>query len=64
MLEEQIVAEQMRAAWNKATGKIDVSFTPACNATSHTIYHGALEDVADHDWAGAACWQGTDGNAS
>ena len=57
-------AEQMRAAYNKTTGLIDVEFTPACDASEHTIYFGHLADVASYGYTGAACGRGQSGTTS
>ena len=54
----------MTAAWNGATGTIDIGYDPACDATDHTIYYGDLADVASYTWSGAACGVGTTGSAS
>jgi hypothetical protein len=55
-------ATQLRASWNASTGEVQVDYTPACNASSHTVYYGALSDVASYDYAGAACGRGTSGS--
>jgi hypothetical protein len=57
-------AAQMRAAYDKATGRIDVFYTPSCNASNHTIYYGNLADVSTYGYSGAACWRGASGTAS
>ncbi len=57
-------AEQMLAAYDSGTGMVDVSFTPACDATEHTIYYGDLANVSAYTYAGAACAVGSSGSAS
>ncbi|MDX1389153.1 MAG: hypothetical protein R3344_08185, partial [Acidobacteriota bacterium] len=57
-------AEQMLAAWDPVMGMIDVSFTPACDATEHTIYYGDLANVSAYTYSGAACAVGSSGSAS
>ncbi|NIM02185.1 MAG: hypothetical protein GTN89_15675 [Acidobacteria bacterium] len=54
----------MLATYDDLTDRIEVTFTPACNATNHTIYYGALADVAAYGYSGAACWRGNDGTTS
>ncbi len=61
---QDVPAEQMRASWNPGTGLIDVTYTPACDATGHTIYYGDLANVATYTYAGAACGEGASGSAS
>jgi hypothetical protein len=57
-------AEQLLAGYNGATGEIEVSYTPGCGCTNHTIYYGDLANVASYDYAGAACWRGANGSTS
>jgi hypothetical protein len=57
-------ADQMRAAYDGATGRIDVIYTPSCEATNHTIYYGDLADVRTYGYSGAACARGTSGTTS
>jgi hypothetical protein len=54
----------MQASYNRGTGEIDVSFTPACDATDHTIYYGDLASVASYAYSGAVCFRGNSGVAS
>ncbi|GEM_PF-4185935 len=61
---QEIPAEQMHASWNKGTGAIDVTYTPACDAADHTIYFGDLSLVSTYDWSDAACNVGVSGAAS
>jgi len=56
-------ATQMRASWIAAGGRIQVSYTPACSASSHTIYYGPLQDVASYRYTGARCGIGVSGTA-
>jgi hypothetical protein len=54
----------VQASWNSGTGEIDFSYTPACDATDHTVYYGDLANIATYDWSDAACNVGISGNAS
>ena len=56
--------EQLRAVYDSQSGAIDVTFSPACDATNHTIYYGDLTDVSSYGYSGAACWMGSSGTAS
>jgi len=57
-------ANLMRASWNGATGRIDVTFAAACDATDHTIYWGDLATVGAGQYSGAQCSVGNGGAAS
>jgi hypothetical protein len=61
---QDIASDSMLAGWNGSTGQIDVSYTPACDATDHTIYYGDLSTVATYGYAGAECFVGVTGTAS
>ncbi len=61
---QNVPADQMLASLNHASHQIDITFTPACDATDHTIYYGALEDVSTYSYAGGICRIGADGLAS
>ncbi len=52
------------AGFDRATGRIDLLYDPACDATQHTIYSGALASVAAYDYTAAACNRGASGSAS
>jgi hypothetical protein len=54
----------MTASRNDATGGIDVTFAPACDAVDHTIYWGDLALVSTYTYSGAACGAGKSGTAS
>lgn len=54
----------MQASYNRTTGEIDINFTPACDATDHTIYYGDLANVSSYTYSGAACFRGNSGVAS
>ena len=54
----------MTAAFDRLTGFVDLSYTPACDATQHTIYYGDLPGVSTYAYAGAACFLGISGAAS
>ena len=61
---QDIPSDLMLADWNGATGRIDISYTPACDAMDHTIYYGDLSTVATYSYAGAECFVGVTGTAS
>jgi len=61
---QDVPLELMHAALDLASGVIDVTYTPACDATSHTIYYGDLATVGAYGYSGAACFLGTSGSAS
>ena len=46
------------------TGEIDLTFSPACDATDHTVYYGDLANVSTYGYSGAACFLGNSGVAS
>jgi len=56
--------ELMVASKNDATGLIDVAFSPACDASNHTIYYGDLANVSTYAYSGASCWRGNSGTTS
>jgi hypothetical protein len=57
-------ADQMLASLDAGSGAIDISYTPACDATDHTVYWGDLGNVSIYGYAGAECFVGTSGTAS
>jgi len=57
-------ARGLNAAYDRGTGRIDLTFTPACGATGHTIHSGPLSGVASYAYAAAACGIGASGSAS
>jgi hypothetical protein len=56
--------EQMLASLNGTTGAVDLTYTPACDATDHTVYYGDLANIGTYGYADAACYVGTTGTAS
>ena len=54
----------MRASYNRVTGLIDVTYTPACNSSNHTIYYGDLSQLSSYSYSGAACGRGRSGATS
>ena len=54
----------MLANWDSGSGAIDVTYTPACDATDHTIYYGDLASVASYAYSNQACFAGTSGTTS
>jgi hypothetical protein len=61
---QDIPSDLMLANWNAGSGAIDVSYTPACDATDHTIYYGDLASIAGYSYAGQACFVGANGTTS
>ena len=59
-----IPSNQMTASFDKATGIIEVSYVPACDATEHTIYLGSLTNVGSYSYSDAVCGVGATGAAS
>ncbi len=59
-----IASQAIRASLNRATGLIDVTYTPACNSSNHTIYYGDLSQVSSYNYSGAACGRGRSGSTS
>jgi hypothetical protein len=59
-----VPAEQLLASWNSGTGRIDVTYTAACDAADHSIYYGDLAGVAAYGYSGAECSIGVDGTHS
>jgi len=57
-------ADQMRASYNTATGMIEVSFAPACDATDHTVYYGDLANVGSYLYSDAVCNVGDTGTVT
>jgi len=57
-------AEQMRAGYTAASGLIELSYTPSCDASNHTIYYGDLADVGSYGYSGASCGRGVSGSTS
>jgi len=61
---QDIPSDLLIANWNSGSGAIDVSYTPACDATDHTIYYGDLASVGSYGYAGQTCFVGTNGTTS
>ena len=55
-------SDQLLAAYNSGTGFVDATYTPACDATDHTVYHGDIDSLPGY--GGAVCGIGTSGNVS
>jgi hypothetical protein len=60
---QDVPAEQMHASWIPAGQRIQVTYTPACDASGHTIYYGPLAAVSSYGYSGARCAIGTSGSA-
>lgn len=59
-----VVEDLMTASYDAATDRIDVLYTPACDASNHSIYYGDLALVSTYSYLGAACDVGATGQAS
>lgn len=46
------------------TGRLSISYRPACGAADHTLVWGRLEDVRTYRYSGQACGIGADGKHS
>ena len=51
-------------AYNKATGEVTISYTPACAATGNHIERGALSALSTYAYAGQVCAIGNTGSAT
>jgi hypothetical protein len=49
---------------DRQSGRIDLSYSPSCDAVNHTLYYGDLDDVASDGWSGAICGRGRSGATS
>jgi hypothetical protein len=58
-----VPSDLMLASLN-AMGQVEVVYTPACDATEHTLYYGDLSGVSTYAYADAACSLGTSGTAT
>ncbi len=54
--------EHMHAKWIPAGQRIQMTYTPACDASNHTIYYGPLANVSSYGYSGARCSIGTSGS--
>ena len=59
-----VPADQLQVDHDNLTGAIEVSYTPACDATGQTLYYGDLAEVATYTYSGAVCAVGNSGSAS
>jgi hypothetical protein len=55
-----VAVEQMRAR-RLTDGRMELAYTPACDAMDHTVFFGPLEDVATHGYDDAHCAAGVTG---
>ena len=55
---------QMLPTYNRATGMVEVAYTPACGASDHTIHWGPLALVRLYTYTGSVCGLGASGSAS
>ncbi|UCF67463.1 MAG: proprotein convertase P-domain-containing protein [Acidobacteriota bacterium] len=51
-------------SYDGATEEVTISYAPACDATDHAAYSGALDAVAGLPWDEVACGLGTTGSAT
>lgn len=49
--------------YDPGTGAITIRYSPACDATDHTIHYGSLSNVKSYGWADAQCGLDTTGTA-
>jgi hypothetical protein len=61
---QDLANDHMLAAWNPASGEVEVAYTAACDAVDHTIYYGDLAFVSSYGYTDAACFLGASGTAS
>jgi hypothetical protein len=61
---QDVRAERMTAVWNAGAGTVDLSYTPACGSTGHTVYYGPLSSVGTYGYSGSACLSDISGSAS
>jgi hypothetical protein len=59
-----VPANQMTASYDNGTGDIVVEYTPACDATDHTVYYGDLSGLSTYAYTGAACFIGSSGTTA
>jgi hypothetical protein len=57
-------AAQMLASYDKATGNVTFTYTPACSATNHTVHYGPLTLARLYTYTSTACALGTSGTAT
>lgn len=50
--------------YTPATEAIAFTYTPACDASGHTIHYGSLANIATYGWAAADCSIGVAGSGS
>jgi hypothetical protein len=60
-----VPGDQMRVTgYEDVTAMLDITYTPACDATQHTIYLGDLASVSSYAYTSAECDVGVSGAAS
>jgi cytochrome c553 len=57
-------AMMLVTAYNKATGDVSVSYTPACATTNNNVEYGNLASLATYTYAGQVCAVGNTGAAT
>lgn len=57
-------ARELRVAIDRQSGRIDLTYEPACDAVNHTLYYGDLDNMSGADWIGAICGRGRSGATS
>jgi subtilisin family serine protease len=48
-------------SFNAVTGRLGLSYVPACGADSHDIYYGPLSQIATYGYSGSSCGIGNTG---
>jgi len=57
-------ASPMLVGHDKGTGLVQLTYTPACDASDNNVYYGDLAGISTYAYAGAACSVGNTGTAS
>jgi hypothetical protein len=48
--------------YDASTEEVLIDYTPACDASNHTIYYGKMYNLSSHIYTGAVCWLGSSGS--
>jgi hypothetical protein len=57
-------ASPMLVDYDKVTGAVQLTYTPACDASDNNVYYGDLAGVSTYAYAGVTCSVGNTGSAS
>lgn len=52
---QSVRAEHLKVALNADGSSLDLTYTPACGTTGHTVYYGPLSSVASYGYTNSAC---------